>query len=228
MINGMGKKKTKGKNCRRKLKRQQQAKERELSSMILSFDNDSTNDFNVSEQNDNDDDNDNNEFQVSNEEWCCDYCGVAIFPTYEDACQHEKGCFVYLKLKETEDTATVDDNEAKNKYSIQEEMAEESTSAAFINAMGDTITQSTLKDEAQQEKVLCESLTNVIISSMMRSATIDYDDRVNDTALPLPNQDAEELSIPVDRIDKLSTSPIQPILLYNVHAAKTADEVSLL
>jgi hypothetical protein len=64
----------------------------------------------------------------------------------------------------------------------------------------------------------------------MRSATIDYDDRVNDTALPQPNEDVEanSLSMPVDKIDKLSSSPIQPILLYNVHAAKTADEVSLL
>lgn len=215
---GMGKKKTKKMNRRRYLRRQQQAKEQELSLMILSFDNDSRNDLSVKEQNDNDDENDNNEFQVSNEEWCCDYCGVAMFPTYEDACQHENVCCVYLKLKEKEDTATVDDNEAKNMYLIKEEIAEESTSAPIA-------TQSTLKDEAvaQQEKVSCESLTNV-----MRSAMIDYDDRVNDTALPLPNQDSEELSIPLDKIYKLSSSPIQPILLYNVHAAKTSDEVGLL
>lgn len=213
VISGMGKKKTKRMNLRRKLKRQQQAKQRELSSMIPSFDNNSKNDLSVSEQNENDYENDNNEFQVSNEEWCCDYCGVAMFPTYEDACQHEKGCSAYLKLTEK------DSQDAGSKI----------PPAAIVPTKKD--------DEAQmanQEKVSYKSSTNGIISSdnlaVMRSATIDYDDRVNDTALLQPNQDAEanSLSMPVDKINKLSSSPIQPILLYNVHAAKTADEVSLL
>jgi hypothetical protein len=88
VINGMGKKKTKGKNRRRKLKRQQQAKERELSSMIQSFENNNINE----PSNDDDEDDDNVETN-----WCCDYCGVAMFSTYEDACQHEKYCSVYLK-----------------------------------------------------------------------------------------------------------------------------------
>jgi hypothetical protein len=202
VVNGMGKKKTKRENRRRKLKRQQ-AKERELSSLILS-DNNNINDLNVSEQsNDNDEDDDNVETN-----WCCDYCGVAMFSTYEDACQHEKGCSAYLKLM---DKDSQDDGS---------------------NMPPAAIVPTT--QMANQEKVLCESSTNGIISSanlaLMRSATIDYDDRVNDTALPLPNQDAEANSLPVsmDKIDKLSSSPVQPILLYNVQAAKTADEVSLL
>lgn len=189
VINGMGKKKTKGKNRRRKLKRQQQAKERELSSMIQSFDNN-----NIGDNDDEDDDN-------VETNWCCDYCGVAMFPTYEDACQHEKCCSAYLKLKEKDGSQDA---------------------GAVVNT--------TIKEEEaqieQQEKGLCES----DYLAVMRSATIDYDDRVNDTALPQPNEDVEanSLSMPVDKIDKLSSSPIQPILLYNVHAAKTADEVSLL
>jgi hypothetical protein len=197
VINGMGKKKTKGKNRRRKLKRQQQAKERELSSMIRSFDNNNINE----PSNDDEEDDDNVETN-----WCCDYCGVAMFSTYEDACQHEKYCSVYLKLMDKDGSQ---DAEAVVITTAKEEEAQ----------------------MEQQEKKLCESSTTVPDHlAVMRSATIDYEDRVNDTALPRPNEDVEanSLSIPVDKIDKLSSSPIQPILLYNVHAAKTADEVSLL
>jgi len=201
VMNGMGKKKTKRENRRRKLKRQQ-AKERELSSLILS-DNNNINDLNVSEQsNDNDQDDDDVETN-----WCCDYCGVAMFSTYEDACQHEKGCSAYLKLM---DKDSQDDGSKM-------------PPAAIVPTI----------QMANQEKVLCESSNGIISSAnlaLMRSATIDYDDRVNDTALPLPNQDAEANSLPMsmDKIDKLSSSPVQPILIYNVQAAKTADEVSLL
>ena len=35
--------------------------------------------------------------------WCCDYCRVAMFPTYQMATDHERTCPVYLKMKEKEE-----------------------------------------------------------------------------------------------------------------------------